>query len=324
MIRERHSKKVVLSGIFLVLGLLIPYFTAHAFGLPGNILLPMHIPVLLCGLLCGARYGLLCGIATPLLSSLLLGMPTAYPMLPIMLLQLAAMGFLSGLLYGQGKRNLYGSLAVSMLAGWFCYGVVFSMLLLASGNALRAPSVITALLAGIPGMAVQLLLIPSILFVLKHYRLLSTPSQAPASEDMIREASALIQAGSCGCVVIQDGKIVHMGTGRGVSPLILLYQEQVELLSRATVVDKIIGKAAAMLLVLGGVSKVHALTMSIAAKDYLTKHGIAVSYERLIDVIANRNRDGICSVERSVLALEDPAEGLVRMQEAIQALMRTG
>lgn len=319
-----HTRQTVLTGIFVSIGLILPYLTGHAFGIPGTILLPMHIPVLLCGLLCGPRYGILCGIATPFLSSLLLGMPVLYPMLPIMLLQLASVGFLSGLLYKRWKFHLYPALLLSMLTGWLVYGLTFSILLFGSGNPLRAPSALAAVVSGIPGTIIQLLLIPAILFLLKKYQLYPSELVVSPSSDSIIRAKSIIAQGSYSCVVIQNSTIVHTGNGRGVAPLIHLYQDHPELLSEAIVLDKIIGKAAAMILVLGGVSAVHGVTMSIAAKDYLTKHGIAVSYECLIDVIANRSRDGICSIERSVLDLEDPKEGLSCIQDTIKTLMAIG
>ncbi|WDC85415.1 hypothetical protein PL321_08820 [Caloramator sp. mosi_1] len=58
------DKKLVLASLFLALGLLIPSIF-HMSGLPGNVFLPMHIPVLLCGFILGERYGALIGFITP-------------------------------------------------------------------------------------------------------------------------------------------------------------------------------------------------------------------------------------------------------------------
>lgn len=324
MASRTNTQRTVLTGIFVSIGLILPYFTAHAFGMPGSILLPMHIPVLLCGLLCGPRYGALCGIVTPLLSSLLLGMPVLYPMLPIMLLQLAAIGFLSGLLYARLHVPIYPALLLAMLAGWIVYGLTFAALLFGAAGQLRAPSVWTAIVAGVPGSVIQLILIPVILFALRKYRLLGMGEPPASADDSFRAAQALLEKGTYSCIVLQDGQMVHQGNGRGVAPLLHLYLDHPERMQGAVVLDKIIGKAAAMILVLGGVSKVHGVTMSMAAKEYLIKHGIAVSYDRLIDVIANRSRDGICSIERSVLDLEDPVEGLSCIQDTIKTLMSIG
>lgn len=316
----RKTQAVVLTALFVTLGLIIPYVTGHAFGIPGTILLPMHIPILLCGLLFGTRLGALCGLMTPLLSSLLTGMPTMYPMLPIMMLQLTTMGLVSGTVYRRLRIPLYPALLLTMAAGWAVYGLTFSVMLLGAAE-LRAPSMLTAIVTGIPGMALQLLMIPPVLLGLKKYRLISSgvPSAIPETA-LCAKAKEMITQGSCSYVILREGSIVRQGVGPGVAPLLHLYLEQSEQFSGALVVDKVIGKAAAMLLVLGGVAGVHGMTMSVAAKDYLIAHDITVSYDRLIDVIANRSRDGICPMERSVLGLDDPAEGLARMQETLARL----
>jgi uncharacterized membrane protein len=316
----RKTQAVVLTALFVTLGLIIPYVTGHGFGIPGTILLPMHIPILLCGLLFGARLGALCGLMTPLLSSLLTGMPTMYPMLPIMMLQLTTMGLVSGTVYRRFRIPLYPALLLTMAAGWAVYGLTFSGMLLGAAE-LRAPSMLTAIATGIPGIVLQLLIIPPILLALKKYRLIPTDviATSPVIEPCVT-AKERITRGSCSYAILREGSIVHQGAGQGVAPLLHLYLEQPEQFSGALVVDKVIGKAAAMLLVLGGVTGVHGMTMSVAAKDYLIAHDITVSYDRLIDVIANRSRDGICPMERSVLGLDDPAEGLVRMQETLTRL----
>ena len=320
MTSPRKTHAMVLTALFVTLGLIIPYVTGHAFGIPGTILLPMHLPVLLCGLLLGARLGALCGLVTPLLSSVLTGMPPMYPMLPIMMLQLTTLGLVSGMMYRRFRVPLYPALLIAIVAGWAVYGLTFSILLLRAAE-LRAPSMLTAITTGIPGMVVQLVLIPPILLVLKKYRLV--PSNTPPEileTELFKKAKELVAQGSCSYVVLREGRISYRGEGEGVVPLLHLYLEKPEQLSGALIVDKVIGKAAAMILVLGGVSKVHGMTMSVAAKEYLTAHHITVSCDRLIDIIANRSRDGICPMERSVLELDDPAQGLARIQETLVRL----
>ena len=71
-------RSLALSAMFLALGLVLPFLTGQIPEI-GNLLLPMHLPVLLCGLVCGWKYGLAVGFTTPLLRSMLFGMPTFYP-----------------------------------------------------------------------------------------------------------------------------------------------------------------------------------------------------------------------------------------------------
>ncbi|MEG1275596.1 MAG: ECF transporter S component, partial [Ruthenibacterium sp.] len=90
-----RTKKLVLAALCVALGMILP-MAFHAVPNAGGIFLPMHIPVLLCGLVCGWQYGLACGVLAPLLSSLITGMPPA-AFLPGMLCELAVYGLVSGL-----------------------------------------------------------------------------------------------------------------------------------------------------------------------------------------------------------------------------------
>jgi thiamine transporter ThiT len=109
--------RIVLSAMLIAVGLILPYITAHAFGMQGTILLPMHLPVFLIGFLCGPQFGAIGGIIIPVLSSLLTGMPPVYPVLPFMAGELFTYGLVSGLLYKKAKLPLYPSLLISMVCG---------------------------------------------------------------------------------------------------------------------------------------------------------------------------------------------------------------
>ena len=102
---RRKTEKLALAGMLLAVGILLPFSTSHGLGLPGTVLLPMHIPVLLCGLLCGPLYGGAIGALLPILNCVLTGMPAPYPMMPIMAMELLTYGAVSGLLYH--KTRLY-------------------------------------------------------------------------------------------------------------------------------------------------------------------------------------------------------------------------
>ena len=315
MFKRNEAYRMVTAGLFAAIGLILPYFTSHAFGVPGTILLPMHIPILLCGLLCGPKYGAICGIIVPVLSSVLTGMPSAYPMLPIMAVQLFAMGLVSGLFYRKLKLHLYISLISGMLTGQAVYGIMFYILLFIGSGELRALSVPAAVAAGLPGLLIQLTLIPAIAAVIKKYagNLLEgapNPAGTQKPDALTAEALKLIADGSASCVIMKDSAIVRSVDGRGVSPLLNIFADDPGVLKGAFIVDKIIGKAAAMVLVLGGVKRAYGMIMSASGREYLEKHGIAVEYGRCVDVICNRGGNGICPIEKSVMDVDDPREGL--------------
>ena len=120
------SKKSVITAMCIALCIVLP-IALHLIPNAGTLLSPMHLPVLLCGLVCGWPFGLLCGILGPVLSSVLTGMP-GMAILPSMILELAAYGFLSGLLMRlihtkSLTLNLYLSLIAAMLAGRIIAGL---------------------------------------------------------------------------------------------------------------------------------------------------------------------------------------------------------
>lgn len=315
-------KKMATAGLMVTLGLILPYATSHMFGMPGTVLLPMHLPVLLCGLLCGAKFGALCGLLVPLLSSALTGMPPVYPMLPIMAAQLVVLGLLGGLLYHKMRLHILLSITLAVLGGWLMYGLVLGGLLLATPGT-KALSVGSALLAGIPGLVLQLVACPLLVTAIARAR--GTHAPKPAIDKKIRsgvldEARQLIQEGQADCVIIHDGKIVSTGKGRGIAPLLSIYHNTPELLRGALVVDKIIGKAAAMILVLGGAKSAHGLVMSAAARAYLQKYKVVAGNDRCVDMITARTGAGICPIEQSVLAIDNPASGLAAMEQRLGEL----
>ena len=132
MTTQKKTHTLVLAALFLALALVLPFVTG---GIPaiGNMLLPMHIPVLFCGLVCGWQYGLGVGFAAPLLRSLLFGAPPMYPNALAMAFELAAYGLIIGLVYArlpkQGWGALYASLLAAMAGGRLVWAVAEVVLL---------------------------------------------------------------------------------------------------------------------------------------------------------------------------------------------------
>lgn len=172
---RRSVKDLVVASLCVAIAIILPVLL-HGIPNAGSVLLPMHLPVLLCGLLCGPGLGLLCGVCAPLLSSLLTGMPGA-AFLPAMLCELAAYGFFSGmmirLLHTRHRLcNLYLSLLSAMLLGRVCYGVLNAVVFHAGQYSLSlwlTASFVTAL----PGIFVQLLVLPPLVLALQKSRLVS-------------------------------------------------------------------------------------------------------------------------------------------------------
>lgn len=178
--QSRGIRKLVLSAMFMAIGLVLPFITGQIQQI-GNMLLPMHIPVLLCGLICGWQYGAIVGFILPLLRYALFGMPPIFPTGVSMTFELAAYGAVIGLMMqwlsrknttGNGKNyvlNLYLALIGAMLAGRIVWGLVRFIL----AQATMQPFTLEMFMAGafltaIPGIIVQLVLIPGIMAALKR------------------------------------------------------------------------------------------------------------------------------------------------------------
>lgn len=167
---KKTAKKLTLSAMFLALGMVLPFLTGQIQQI-GNMLLPMHIPVFLCGLICGWQYGAVVGFLLPLLRSVTFGMPPLYPVAIAMAFELATYGFASGFLYGRSKwkcvRALYRSLIVAMLTGRAIWGLAEVSLLGLGGTVFTWKMFLSgAIINSIPGIIIQLTLIPAIMIVL--------------------------------------------------------------------------------------------------------------------------------------------------------------
>lgn len=169
----RPVKKLIYTAICAALCVVLP-MAFHMFPNGGQIFLPMHIPVLLCALVCGWGYGGVCGLLGPLLSSLLTSMP-ASAALPGMMTECCVYGLVAGLMMGLVRTgnhtaDLYISLPVAMLAGRAIAGFVKAWIL-APGTPVFA-WVSTSLVTGLPGIVLQLALIPLLILALTRAKLL--------------------------------------------------------------------------------------------------------------------------------------------------------
>ncbi|OQB24927.1 MAG: hypothetical protein BWY11_00782 [Firmicutes bacterium ADurb.Bin182] len=169
------AKKIVLSGLFIAIGILLPGITMRIPAV-GNMLLPMHIPVMLLGFICGAPYGAAAGFITPLIRSALLSMPPMFPTAVSMAFELACYGFLCGLLYEKLPKKtifIYVSLILAMLGGRIVWGMASLVFYTLERNAFTWQLFLSgAFLNALPGIAIQLVLIPLTVIALKKNKLM--------------------------------------------------------------------------------------------------------------------------------------------------------
>ena len=173
--KNKKLQNLVLSAMFLGVGLVLPFFTGQIPQI-GNMLLPMHLPVILCGFICGWKYGFVVGAVTPVLRSAVFGMPPMYPTAIAMAFELAAYGFLVGFLFRNARwqclKSLYRCLIISMLGGRVVWGIVMTVILGLGENGFTLTAFLTgAFLNAIPGIIVQLVLVPAIMLALNKTHL---------------------------------------------------------------------------------------------------------------------------------------------------------
>ena len=167
--------KMVLAALFLALAFVLPFLTGQIPEI-GAMLCPMHLPVLLCGFVCGWPWGIAVGFIAPLLRSLTLGMPPMFPTAVCMAFELAAYGAFSGLLYKllpRKKSSIYASLLIAMIVGRLVWGVVMFLCVgLSGGSFTFAAFIAGAVTNAIPGIILQIVLVPLLVMVLEKNKTL--------------------------------------------------------------------------------------------------------------------------------------------------------
>ena len=155
-----RTNKLVLTSLFIACGLLLP-MAFHSFGMGGRTFLPMHLPVFMGGMLLGWLPGLIIGSLTPVLSCFLTGMPPLIPSLPMMFVELALFGLVSGYLYHDKRKNIYFALLSAMVIGRL--GAAFVLMLFSDilGIKLHPLTYVAAtFMTGLAGVVFQIVFIP--------------------------------------------------------------------------------------------------------------------------------------------------------------------
>lgn len=168
--KNKKILNLVLAAMFLALCIVLPFLTGQIKEI-GNMLAPMHIPVLLCGLICGWQYGAVVGAVAPIMRSALFGMPVMFPGAVAMAFELATYGLVIGYLFSHAKwkciKSLYRCMLIAMVSGRIVWGIAQVALLGVGSNGFTFVAFINgAFLNAIPGIILQLLLIPSVMLLL--------------------------------------------------------------------------------------------------------------------------------------------------------------
>ena len=175
MNKRNNALKLTLSALFLALAYVMPFLTGQIQTI-GQMLCPMHIPVLLCGFICGWPWGLAVGFVAPLFRSLTLGMPIIFPNAACMALELATYGAVAGILHKvlpRKKPYIYCSLLIAMIVGRLAWGAaMFAIVGINGGSFTFSAFIAGAITNSIPGIIIQIALIPIIVMLLESPKIL--------------------------------------------------------------------------------------------------------------------------------------------------------
>ena len=172
MKKRKLINNISFSALFLALSFVFPFLTGQIPQI-GSMLCPMHIPVLLCGYICGGPWGFVVGLIAPIMRSAILGMPPMFPTAVAMAFELATYGLVIGFMrkvLTKNKWSIYISLIIAMIAGRLVWGLVMFILMgfntsIFGINTFLAGSFINA----VPGIIVQIILVPVIIMVFEKH-----------------------------------------------------------------------------------------------------------------------------------------------------------
>lgn len=168
-------RKMVSSALYLALALVLPFLTGQIPEI-GSMLCPMHLPALLCGFMCGWPWGLAVGLISPLLRSVIFGMPPMFPTAVSMAFEMTVYGAVSGLLYRllpKKKGYIYVSLIAAMVAGRLVWGLVRFLIAGLQSSTFPASAFLAgAVTTAVPGIIVQIVLVPLLVMTMEKAKLM--------------------------------------------------------------------------------------------------------------------------------------------------------
>ena len=140
----------------------------------------------------------------------------------------------------------------------------------------------------------------------------------------LEQAVHLLKKQKYSCVILIEGKEPECSNEIGIKPLMTKLRGDMHFFENGVIADKVVGKAAALMAVLGGAQAVYGEVMSESAKGVLEEHDVEYSYHTLVPYIENRTKTGRCPLEESVVNVENPKEAFGILEKTIEGLMRKG
>ena len=141
-------------------------------------------------------------------------------------------------------------------------------------------------------------------------------------EEQLRNAVTILKEEQKSCVILSEDGAVRCSDAIGIKPLMVELRADRKAFQGSVIADKVVGKAAALLAVLGEVQAVFGRVMSEGAVSIFAKHQSPYQFETLVPYIENRTKDGMCPMEETVQLVEDPEEAFEALEKTIARLMK--
>ncbi len=132
-------------------------------------------------------------------------------------------------------------------------------------------------------------------------------------------AKNLIADGEYACIVVKKGEAIYTSKERGIFPLFEAKEILKIDLRGASLADRIVGKAAAMIAVESGIISIHGQVMSENAVKYIQSHEIGYSYDKWAEYIKNREQTGMCPVETRAITTDDYRELEIKVRDFLKS-----
>ncbi len=175
--KSRLSVKTqTLAAIAAIIGAVAVPQLFHAIGAVsglgtalGETFLPMHLPIILAGLLAGPYAGAITGLLGPIVSFLMIGMPSSL-MLPFMMLELCTYGALSGLLRNAKMPNIAKVLTAQIGGRLIRAAAILIAVYLLKNDNIKIAVIWKSIIAGLPGLLLQWSLLPLLMYRIENHK----------------------------------------------------------------------------------------------------------------------------------------------------------
>ena len=152
-----------------------------------------------------------------------------------------------------------------------------------------------------------------------YFQHLSQRKDSYFMNEILKNASNILNSGNYSLVIINNGT-VYKSRENGVKPLLDLLNNDKLILKNSSAADKVIGKAAALLMLYGGIKELCCNTISVHAAEILEKNNFSYYYNTKVDFIQNRSKNGMCPMEKLCLDIENPSEAFQAINNKVNSM----